>query len=337
MYYWCAASSFFVNELCIKPISGAIFGTGTNAAYIEDLANIKKLAGTPPAAMGGQMIVNTEWGAFDNTVSFRNFTTFSYAIMFTTQKTILPRTPYDNKLDRESSNPNLQIFEKLISAMYIGEIARNIITFLIDHSPPLLFDGFSPPMLNVQYGFDAEYMSDIEAAHSLDGVKQVLVDRLDFPFQAVSDQDAEIVKWVCIQVATRAAKLSACAIAAILVHCGYAQLGSGLSPPKDETKVVVGVEGKCVILLYVCVYPVHPHFCPSLVRFYTDFYPRLRKHLGTIIGSEIEKRLDIRMPRDPSMVGGMTVVVHFTSSSLTWRYSNSRRVCVGGIKEMRSC
>lgn len=67
-------------------ISGAIFGTGTNGAYIEQVgmffmplhwferlinlsANIPKLAGTAAAARGGQMVINTEWGAFNNSVS----------------------------------------------------------------------------------------------------------------------------------------------------------------------------------------------------------------------------------------------------------------------------
>jgi len=32
-------------------------------------ANIPKLAGTAAAARGGQMVINTEWGAFNNSVS----------------------------------------------------------------------------------------------------------------------------------------------------------------------------------------------------------------------------------------------------------------------------
>jgi hexokinase len=51
-------------------VLGAIFGTGTNGAYVEEVANIKKLAGTHPEVVktGGHMIVNTEWGAFNNSV-----------------------------------------------------------------------------------------------------------------------------------------------------------------------------------------------------------------------------------------------------------------------------
>ena len=35
-------------------------------------ANIPKLAGTAAAARGGQMVINTEWGAFNNSVSHLN-------------------------------------------------------------------------------------------------------------------------------------------------------------------------------------------------------------------------------------------------------------------------
>ena len=48
--------------------AGAIFGTGTNGAWVEDVHKITKLGNSPAAALGGQMIVNTEWGAFNNTV-----------------------------------------------------------------------------------------------------------------------------------------------------------------------------------------------------------------------------------------------------------------------------
>lgn len=45
---------------------GCIFGTGTNAAYVEDLSKVKKLGSTSGAS---KMVINTEWGAFDNAVS----------------------------------------------------------------------------------------------------------------------------------------------------------------------------------------------------------------------------------------------------------------------------
>ncbi len=83
------------------------------------------------------MLINTEWGAFDN------------------ERKVLPVTKYDNALDMRSENPGEQIFEKMvsisnsvlailsafppfiilcifqISGKYLGEIARLIIEDLI--------------------------------------------------------------------------------------------------------------------------------------------------------------------------------------------------------------
>ena len=44
------------------------FGTGTNGAYVEDAAKINKLGNSISTVQGSKMVVNTEWGAFDNQV-----------------------------------------------------------------------------------------------------------------------------------------------------------------------------------------------------------------------------------------------------------------------------
>ena len=80
---------------------------------------------------------------------------------------------------------------------------------LIDAAPPVLFGGLSTPILNQHYGFDTAYMSDIEDAKSSEEIRQILVDKVGFKHQNITDEDTEVVKWVCKQVATRAARLSA--------------------------------------------------------------------------------------------------------------------------------
>src|ERR1700730_19433965 len=130
-------------------------------------------------------------------------------LVFVIQRTVLPITPYDDEVDRGSQNPGFHIFEKMISWMYIGEITRNLIMSLVNQSPPILFNGLSTAQLNVPFahgGFHALHMSLIEKANSLEDVKQVLVDYIGFESDAISDQDAEIVRWACEQVSTRAAK-----------------------------------------------------------------------------------------------------------------------------------
>ena len=151
-------------------------------------------------------------------------------------------TSFDKKLDRESINPRLQAFEKFISGMYLGEITRNILLTLIDATPSCLFEGFSTPQLNQHYGFDSAFMSDIENAQSSSEIKKVLVDRLGFMANIVSDEDTEVVRWACETVATRAAKLSGTAIAAVLVQTGKARIGGGFSGGTETLKV--GVDGR---------------------------------------------------------------------------------------------
>lgn len=48
---------------------GCIYGTGTNAAYLDDVSAFKKFP-KETGEEGGKMVVNTEWGAFDNDVCY---------------------------------------------------------------------------------------------------------------------------------------------------------------------------------------------------------------------------------------------------------------------------
>ncbi|XP_048562095.1 hexokinase-8-like isoform X2 [Triticum urartu] len=86
-------------------VAGVIFGTGTNAAYVEKANAIPKWEGELPSS--GQMVINMEWGNF-------------YSCH-------LPVTEYDQALDNESLNPGEQIYEKLTSGMYLGEIVRRVL------------------------------------------------------------------------------------------------------------------------------------------------------------------------------------------------------------------
>ncbi|KAG7096624.1 hypothetical protein E1B28_004041 [Marasmius oreades] len=274
-------------------ILGSIFGTGTNGAYVEDVTNISKLGPNHPAiAKGGKMVVNTEWGAFNNSRSH------------------LPFTPFDNALDRMSINPRFQAFEKFISGMYLGEITRLILLSLIDAAPrALLFKGKAPKALNSQWGVDTSVMSDIESAwqggektetvieldktlpklgefevdklpegvkERLERVRRVVVEKLHFEDSEVELVDAAIVRWACHLVARRAGLLSGVAVAAVLIQTGKAKLGG-------EEKIGVGVDG-------------------SLIQFYPNFEGTMRESLRHLVG-EVEKRVDIGLAKDGSGVG----------------------------------
>jgi hexokinase len=233
--------------------AGIIFGTGSNGAYIEKMSSIKKWKGGPTSS--DEMIINMEFGAFDN------------------ERVVLPVTPWDNKLDRESINPHKQIFEKMISGMYLGEIARNVLLELVDRT--LLFEGYSSKELNSQWGFETTYMSTIEAdqGDSLKETHRVLSSSLNIP--KVSEVDCRIVKRVCDLVGTRAARLAAAAIAGIARQSSSVQNGCD-----------IGIDG-------------------SLYEFYPSFEQRIEQGLVELFPDvpDINKRIRLGLAKDGSGVG----------------------------------
>jgi hexokinase len=73
---------------------------------------------------------------------------------------MLPRTKYDDIIDRKSPNPGEQTFEKLISGMYLGEVVRLVMLDLIMTGE--LFGGQSSEELKTEYKFETANMSRIE-------------------------------------------------------------------------------------------------------------------------------------------------------------------------------
>ncbi|GKD74558.1 putative hexokinase [Tanacetum coccineum] len=61
----------------------------------------------------------------------------------------LPLTEYDNALDAESLNPGEQIFEKMISGMYLGELLRRVLLRMADEAE--LFGETVPPKLKTPF------------------------------------------------------------------------------------------------------------------------------------------------------------------------------------------
>jgi hexokinase len=208
------------------------------------------------------MMVNTEWGAFDN------------------GRAVLPRTQFDNKLDRESINPRFQAYEKFISGMYLGEITRNVLLALVDATPqPILFGGKGTERLNKHYGLDTEMLSLVESAWSgkdgsdsddaaaaaalvqdleklgpttlrrLKEIQEIVQDQLGYAPGEVSLRDAAIVRWAAALVARRAARLSACGVATVALQMGYVTgLGKdarpAVAPAVGGRPYGIGIDGR---------------------------------------------------------------------------------------------
>ncbi|KAL9668726.1 hypothetical protein QQ045_006264 [Rhodiola kirilowii] len=108
-------------------IAAVILGTGTNAAYVEKVHAIPKWHGDPPRS--GEMVINMEWGNF--------------------RSSHLSLTKFDQELDLESLNPGEQIFEKIISGMYLGEIVRRVLYKMADEAA--LFGDVIPAKLRIPF------------------------------------------------------------------------------------------------------------------------------------------------------------------------------------------
>lgn len=276
---------------------GAIFGTGTNGAYVESLSKVTKLK--RPAhgesqdfdRSTGEMIINTEWGSFDNSL------------------TVLPNTPYDAALDKESNNPGIQMFEKRISGMFLGEVLRRAILSLIEnpkcqlfrddnssdndiHSTTTIADD-SP--LYKQWGLDTSFMSIVHADNS-DGLRvtrQALYK--DLAVDASSAEDAEAIKILVEAVGKRSARLSAVAIGAVVLATGQLDTKAPITAGSHEAEdniIDIGVDG-------------------SLVEYYPGFETYIRETLRDIpdIGLEGEKKIRIGIARDGSGVGAALIAL----------------------------
>lgn len=174
---------------------GCIFGTGVNAAYMENAGSIPKLAhANLPADM--PVAINCEYGAFDN------------------ERIVLPLSKYDEIIDRDSPRPGQQAFEKMTAGLYLGEIFRLALIDLIDNQPDLIFKGQDVSKLRKPYLLDASFLAAIEEDpyENLSETADAFDRQLGIK---PTEPELEMVRRLAELIGTRAARLSACGVAAI--------------------------------------------------------------------------------------------------------------------------
>ncbi|KAI5088099.1 hexokinase-2 [Silurus meridionalis] len=200
------------------------FRTGTNACYMEEMRNMELVEGDE-----GRMCVNMEWGAFGDDGSLDDI-----------------RTAFDREIDAGSLNPGKQLFEKMISGMYMGELVRIILVKMTKEG--LLFQGRTTPNLLVNGCFKTSYVSAIENDKSKEGLVMVEQVLRDLGFEP-SQEDCVAVQRVCQIVSTRAAHLCAASLAAVLRQIRD-------NKAVDRLRTTIGVDGS--------VYKNHPQFARRL-------------------------------------------------------------------------
>ncbi|KAK2740238.1 hexokinase A [Onygenales sp. PD_40] len=201
------ASAYTDTEMKI----GCIFGTGVNAAYMENAGSIPKIASynLPPDM---PIAINCEYGAFDN------------------EHVVLPLTQYDHIIDRDSPRPGQQAFEKMTAGLYLGEIFRLVLIDMIDNKNKLIFPNQDASKLRKPYSLDSSFLSFIEEDpfENLSETRDLFERTLGI--QATSSE-LEFCRRLSELIGTRAARLSACGVAAIckkknIQHCHVGADGS---------------------------------------------------------------------------------------------------------------
>ncbi|KHN86239.1 Hexokinase-3 [Toxocara canis] len=146
------------------------------------------------------MIINTEWGAYGDGGELEFI-----------------RTRFDVLVDEGTVNPGKQLYEKMISGMYMGELVRVMLVYLAEHG--LLFENVSYGPLKASHSFPTKYVSEIEGDIEPDGTRtydkthQILE---DIGIEDTADHDLQTVAYVCSLVSRRAAELCGAGIATLL-------------------------------------------------------------------------------------------------------------------------
>ena len=166
---------------------GVILGTGTNACYAEHCNRIANIAKAT-----GKMIINMEWGNFNG----------------------IKQTKYDQRVDASTPNSGSQLFEKMVSGMYLGELVRIVISDMA--SKGLVFNAAQrPEVFFTPHAFTAAHVSAVlaDTSQTMDGTSSLL-DSLGNKDYSLWDMQA--LGTVCRLAASRAARLAATAMAAVV-------------------------------------------------------------------------------------------------------------------------
>ncbi|XP_027007667.1 hexokinase-4 isoform X1 [Tachysurus fulvidraco] len=210
---------------------GMIVGTGCNVCYMEEMHSVELVEGEE-----GRMCVNTEWGAFGGNGELEDF-----------------RLEYDRVVDESSINPGKQLYEKLISGKYMGELVRLVLMKLVNED--LLFNGEASDILKTRGSFETHFVSQIE---SDTGDRKQIYNILSSLGVLPSELDCDIVRLACESVSTRAAHICGAGLAAVINIMRQRRC-------VDELKITVGVDGS--------VYKLHPWFKERFHKAVWDLNP----------------------------------------------------------------
>ncbi|CAN6927301.1 unnamed protein product [Brassica oleracea] len=233
-------------------MAGVILGTGTNACYVEQKHAIPKLQNQ---SSSGTTIINTEWGGFSK---------------------CLPRTIFDQEMDKDSLNPGEHLYEKMISGMYLGEIVRRVLLHMCQTSD--LFGQSVPAKLATPLTLKSQDLCKMQEddTDDLSSVGSILYNI--FEVKADLKERRRVVE-VCDTVVKRGGRLAGAGIVAILekIERETKRLASG-------QRTVVAMDG-------------------ALYEKYPQYRQYMQDALVELLGDELACHVQIKHTKDVSGLG----------------------------------
>ena len=285
----------------VRTTIGAIFGTGTNGVYLEQISKITKPIGEHDASTG-EMFMSTEWGSFDNKLS------------------VLPITKYDVEVDTASLNKGNQRFEKLVSGMFLGELLRTTVLEMYEDPDISLFSGLhqhpSQSSLFTRWGVDASILSVAaeDSSTDLSTLRHKIHDTFGIQKSAISLFDARAIKNIANAIGTRAARLAGMALGAIVLQSGKLQhidplVLPGIAGYADQTRLTS--DGQPLKVYEEEARVVDVGVDGSVIELYPKFEHHMRQAMKVIdgIGIEGERRIRIGLTKDGSAIGAAIVAL----------------------------
>lgn len=180
---------------------GCIFGTGTNGAYSEKISSIPKFdASQHPDLDSKIMLINTEWGSFDNGLKH------------------IPVTRFDRSLDLLTPNPGFHMFEKRVSGMFLGELLRQVILELYEKNLLEAVKSVSQSAgLFVPWSADSSITAAIDGDSTANFATTGYILRDSFGL-LTSVEEREAIHKIARAIGTRSAYLAAVPIAGLIMH-----------------------------------------------------------------------------------------------------------------------
>ncbi|KAK4509107.1 uncharacterized protein ATC70_007457 [Mucor velutinosus] len=244
---------------------GFIFATGVNASYPEKVSAMK--AKLEPDYYSSQdtdatMLLNTEIDIFGS-------------------ESYLPLTSYDKALDAAHNQPKFQLYEKMMSGAYMGELVRLIALDFIKAGE--LFDGIVPEGFDEPYSFPTMYMSALESDNTVSKKESFKLLSKFHSVQAPTYQDINILTRICKIVALRSAALVCAAIAAMIQQQGLDRL-------QDGHDIIIGING-------------------STYEFYPYMAERVHRSLRSWFGTEVSDKIRMEIAKDGGSIGGALIAM----------------------------